>query len=216
MSIFTQIVLPVGRITPQFVQPLGTCFFVRPDGMLITTRHVIGNDDANLCVLLPKIKDLNQYQDTTDTRCQRVAAKVVEVDPLRDIAVLKTDLNFGGQIPEIGSFDETNVSEDVQILGYPHAPQGRIVLTLQTTAIGAKVLLDSEGTKSKHAVVNIQARPGQSGSMVYLPRQNRVVGILIGAFVPITGAPATVMGIDPQELHQTTHCISAEYIREML
>lgn len=215
MSNFTQIVLPVGRVTPQGIELLGTSFFVTSDGRLATTRHVIGDDDKNLCVLYPKIADLNAYQDTSDTSCDSFPVTVEEIDPIRDLAILKSQLLLQGTLPTLGSFDDVNVAEEVGILGYPHAPDGRRVLTLQTTIIGAKLLLESSGIKGKHAIVNTQARPGQSGSLIYAHRQQKIVGILMGAFAPGSGG-LKLGNIDPRELHQTTHCLSAEYIQEMI
>jgi hypothetical protein len=76
-------------------------------------------------------------------------------------------------------------------------------------------LIEANGIKSKHAVINIQSRPGQSGSLVFSPKDSTVSGVLIGAWVP--GPPGISLGgIDPRELHQTTHCVSAEYIKDML
>lgn len=187
MKIFTQTVLAVGRVTPQGVTLLGTGFLVADDGRVVTTRHVVGNDESGLCVLFPRIEDLNAYQDTTDTSCKPVPTRIIEVDPLRDLAILRTDLRFSGQLPPLGSFDETNVGDALSILGFPHAPEGRWVLTLQNAIVGAKVLLGSQGLTFKHAIINTQARPGQSGSLIFAPKTQRVVGVLVGAYAALTG-----------------------------
>jgi len=80
--------------------------------------------------------------------------------------------------------------------------------------VGAKVLLNSSGVKSKFCVINTQTRPGQSGSIIYSPTQNKIIAILIGAFVSSSGI--SLGGINPRELHQTTQCLSAEYIKNMI
>jgi len=81
--------------------------------------------------------------------------------------------------------------------------------------LGAKVLLETNGVKSKHAVINTQARPGQSGSLVFSPKDQSISGVLVGAWVPGPGG-ISLGGINPRELHQTTQCVSAEYLRDML
>lgn len=215
-NIFTQLVLLVGRITPEHVQMLGTGFLVSSNGLIITTRHVTGSDDSNLVILAPHISDINAYQDLSDTSCKPVPARIAEIDPIRDLALLKVSATWSGKIPEIGSFDADNVGDNIGIFRYPHCVEGRRALTFQNAELGAKVLLESSGVKSKHAVINIQSRPGQFGSLIFSHKNNRISGVLIGAWGPSGGGGISLGGIDPRELHQTTHCISAEYVSEML
>ena len=194
MNIFTQIVLPIGRMMEDgTIGMLGTGFLISRDGLVVTSRHVVADNDEGLFVLRPHINNLNEYQDTT---------------------ILKIDVSFSGNLPEIGGFDNVVVGEEVGILGYPHCVEGRRVLTYQKAVIGAKVILDSNGIKSKSAVINTQTRPGQSGSLIFSMSRNKIVGILVGAFAPNSGV--IIAGINPRELHQTTHCISAEYIKNMI
>lgn len=91
-----------------------------------------------------------------------------------------------------------------------------MVLTQQDTTIGAKILIDSNGIKLKNIVLNIQSRPGQSGCPIVIPEKRAIAGILIGSYAPRVNGSISLGGIDPQTLHQTTHAISAEYIKEML
>jgi S1-C subfamily serine protease len=215
MNIFTQIVVVVGRITPDNVLMLGTGFLVSKDGKIVTTKHVVGTDDTRLVILAPSISDINQYQDTSDNKCYPIPVRVEEIDPIKDLCIIKAEVSFPINLPPIGSFDELQVGEKIGIFGFPHSVEGRRVLTYQETEIGAKILLESSGIKSKHGVINTQARPGQSGSLIFSSRINKIVGVLIGAYVP-NGPGISLGGINPRELHQTTHCISAEYIKEML
>jgi hypothetical protein len=214
VDVFTQFVSIVGRVTPNNIEMLGTAFMISNDGRYVTAKHVIGDNHKGLVILAPHIQKINDFQDVTDNRCQPVDATVLEVDPLKDLAIIKADVNFSGKMPELSGLDEVGISEKIGIFGFPHCVEGRRVLTFQETEIGAKVLLDSNGVKSKHAVINIQSRPGQSGSMVFSPRLNKIVGVLIGTYAPNSGV--IIAGINPAELNQTTHVISAEYIKEML
>lgn len=215
MQLFTQQVVTIGKITPQNVQMLGTGFFIS-ENKVATTRHVVGNQNEGLVILSPHINDINAYQDTSDNSCQPIQARIVDVDPIKDLAILEIDGNLTGTLPPIGSFDEINVSEEVGIFGFPHCVEGRRVLTYQKAELGAKVLLESNGIKTKHGVINIQSRPGQSGSIVFSGRINKILGVLVGAYAPNGGGGISLGGINPRELHQTTHCISAEYLTEML
>jgi len=215
VQLFTQQVVTIGKVTPQHVQMLGTGFFIS-ENKVATTRHVVGNNNDGLVILAPHINNINAYQDTSDNSCRPIQANIVEIDPIKDLAILQIDGTLNGQLPPIGSFDEVNVSEEVGIFGFPHSVEGRRVLTYQKAELGAKVLLSSNGIKTKHGVINIQARPGQSGSLVFSGRLNRIVGILVGAYAPDGANGISLGGINPRELHQTTHCISAEYLRDML
>jgi S1-C subfamily serine protease len=215
MQIFTQIVVVIGRVSPNGISMLGTGFFIENDGHIATTRHVVGDNDSGLVILMPHINNINAFQDTASTQCNSTPAKIVEIDPIKDLAVIKTDVKYNGELPPIGSFDDVTVADDVGIFGFPHCVEGRRVLTYQKTEIGAKVLLDSSGVKSKYAIINTQARPGQSGSLIFSLRQKKIVGILNGAYVP-EGGGISLSGINPRELHQTTQCISAEYLKEMI
>lgn len=215
MQLFTQQVVTIGRITPQHVQMLGTGFFVSGN-KVATTRHVVGNQNDGIVILAPHINNINEYQDTSDNRCHPIPACIVDIDPIKDLAILEIDGHLTGTLPEIGGFDEVIVSEEVGIFGFPHSVEGRRVLTFQKAEVGAKVFLTSNGIKSKHAVINIQSRPGQSGSLVFSSRLGKIVGILVGAYAPDGGGSISLGGINPRELHQTTHCISSEYLREML
>lgn len=215
MDIFTQIVLTIARKNKDGnAVMLGSGFLISNDGLIVTSGHVVGKNDNELVILLPNISRLDEYQDTTDNTCKYIPVKIIDIDPFRDIAILKMDINIPGNIPTIGGFDDVCVGEEVIIIGYPHCVEGRRVLTYQKAVIGAKVILESQGIKSKHAVINTQTRPGQSGSLIFSKEKQMIVGILIGAFAPNSGI--SLGGINPRELHQTTHCISTEYINNMI
>lgn len=214
-SIFSQIVFVIGKIEPQAVVMLGTGFLVSNNGLIATTNHIIGQSSANLVILFPNVKDINDYQDLSTTVCQPISCVVSEIDPFRDIAILKSDIKYEGKLPDLSGFDKTAVGDEVSIFGFPHCIEGRRALTYQKAEIGAKVKVEVDGIQSKQAVVNTQARPGQSGSMVFSPSNQTIVGLLLGAFAP-NHAGISLGGINPRELHQTTHCVSAEYIAEML
>lgn len=214
MDGFTGIIAIVGRATPTSVVLLGTAFLISNDGRYVTSRHVIGDDPNGIVILEPHIQRFNDYQDVANTQCVYSVATVSEIDPIRDLAILKLNTQFISPLPEIASIDEVIIGERVEIYGYPHCTDARRVLTYQSTEIGAKILLESNGIKNKHAVLNIQSRPSQSGSMVFSRRLKKVIGVLIGTYAPQDGM--MIGNINPAELNQTTHIISAEYIKGML
>lgn len=150
MNIFTQLVYVIGKLTPDHVEMLGTGFLIDQHGHIATTHHVTGSGDSNLVIPAPHISNINAYQDLADTRCQTIAANIKEIDPIRDLAVLKADFTFRGQLPRIGSFDDDNVGDEVGIFGFPHCVEGRRTLTYQKAELGAKVLLERQCVSAEY------------------------------------------------------------------
>jgi S1-C subfamily serine protease len=209
------LVYTVGRITPNGVSLLGTCFLLNRNGLLVTASHVVNNDDKNLVIFITQNNNLNIYQDTSNNKGSTISAKIYKVDPVRDICILKCEANVISSI-KIGGSDDINVTENVAIIGFPHCTDGRQILTYQNTIIGAKVLIESSGIKSKHLILNIQTRPGQSGSPIFRLSDLTLIGMILGAYSPNGGGGVLIGGIDPQSLNQTTHAVSTEYILSML
>lgn len=217
-NIITQIVFTIGRKNGIEIEMLGTGFMVAFGKYVITARHVVGDSDKGLVVILPSIKSFDEYQDTSVNSCNYADVFIKYSDPFRDLVVLEFISTPVTKvlIPTIplGGTDDICVDDEIYVFGFPHCVEGRRVFTMQTAKIGAKILLDCSGVKSKYCVINTQTRPGQSGSMIYSKEKNIVIGILIGAFAPAAGI--SLGGINPRELHQTTQCLSAEYIKNMI
>ncbi|NYS28876.1 serine protease [Pantoea sp. WMus005] len=206
----------IGIIESNLINPLGTAFFIS-EKKLVTARHVISGRSGKIVVIPSGLLNYDDYQDTTVRKFQSFFATIIEEDPVKDLCILETEQVIKGPQLNITGFDGASVGDDIDVIGYPHCGDGRIVLTLQKATVGAKVLLDSSGIKTKFAIINTQTRPGQSGSPVVSKKDNSVVGILIGAYANLSGGYVTFgNNINPSELHQTTQCISAEYIKDML
>ncbi len=80
----------------------GSAFFVSSDGLLMTNKHVVDDENAQYTVLLNDGK--------------KVTAKVVGMDPLTDIALLKID---GSSYPylQIASSDDVNLGQTAIAIG---------------------------------------------------------------------------------------------------
>ena len=208
------IVFTLGRLCPDGIALLGTCFLINRPNLFVTASHVTSNDDNNLVICLPK-NDVDGYQDTSDTRIRYAPVKIIKSDPVRDICILEGKFNGVISTIEMLGSDSIHPCDKLTIVGFPHCTQGRDVLTCQDATVGAKILIESCGIKSKHIVINIQTRDGQSGSPVFRDSDSKLVAMIIGSYAPGKGA-ISLGGIDPQTLHQTTHAISAEYISKML
>ena len=210
-----RVVYALGRVTTDGVSLLGTTLLLNSPGKFVTAAHVTNKDDQNLVVVIKEYGSLNDYQDTSDTKVNTLPVTISALDPFTDLCILSGDTTATSNINVTGS-DSVAPGSNVTIFGYPHADHGRMVLTYQKTEIGARIFIDSGKIKTKHLVLNTQARPGQSGSPIFSSRDHSLVGILLGSYAPGGGGGISLGGVDPHTLHQTTHAISAEYIGEML
>lgn len=209
-----RVVMAIGRNTPQGVELLGTCFLTSKPRWFATASHVCQQDDRNLVIVIPPDQKLSDYQDATDPQVKTIPARIVKIDPVFDTAVVEVDQPVASNAT-IGNLDQVSVGTQVAVFGYPHANFGRKILTMQSAEIGAKILLQNGPAHPKHAVINIQTKPGQSGSPIFDTATRRIVAILVGSYVP--GNPAISLGgIDPQTLHQTSHAVSTEYLLGMI
>lgn len=219
-SSLNKIVFPIGRITPNGVTLLGTGFIANKEGLVVTAAHVVNNDENNLVIVLKGSfvngdSGLNVYQDTSDLLVQYIKATIYRIDPIHDLCVLKISQSVISNL-RVSSTDTVSIADRVCVIGYPHCDMGRMVLTYQETTVGAKILIESASIKTKHIVLNIQTRPGQSGSPVFNLSDSSLVAVIIGSYAPSGVGGISLGGIDPLTLHQTTHAISAEYLKTML
>ncbi len=211
-----QFVLAVGRVNPNGIGLLGSAFAVAAQHFA-TAAHVLQQDDRGLSLILNRSNSFHDYQDTTDTFLQGFSVEIAELDPIRDIAILKIKGGYVTIPYSVGTSDHAIPGTSIISVGFPHAGDGRLVLTQQGSTVGARVLLGAGPIKTKHLIMNVQTRPGQSGSPVFISGRNEVCAMIIGGYAAKgSNGMISLGGIDPYTLHQTTHAISAEYIREML
>lgn len=201
--------------------PLGSAFLLDASGKFATAYHVVANNlnkSNNLAIVITNQNATTNYQDTTNRNHELIHIKLEEADQHRDLAIFSAIPMTGhlGRNISIGSLDEVNIGEELIILGYPHCVELRAVATYQPSTLGAKILLDSNGLKLKYGVLNLHARPGQSGSMVISRRLEKIVGVLIGAYIPEGAKGTRFSGVEVAAINQTTHILSAEYLRNML
>jgi V8-like Glu-specific endopeptidase len=210
------IVLPIGDITHTGFSITGTCFQVA-NGIFCTAYHNIAGL-AKLGIILPKITSINDFQDYSDKSCNFMEVEIYKTNPHRDIVLLKIKNQLINEA-KILNFASLNILEKTTIVGYPYSAEdanGRFILTFQESKIGSKILMQSElgSVKSKNYILNVQTRPGQSGSPVF-DRNYNLIAMIIGGF-KYKDMGIMLGNIDPSSLNQTTYAISSEYIGEML
>jgi hypothetical protein len=141
-------VLALGRTGPDGLSNLlGTCFSVGGN-KYATAAHVVGISDSGLHAVFPSVTSINDYQDTTTNSISMMPLSLIAYDPVRDIAILEKKASTYLSVPSVNPFNLTaaksqvgmpsyalSTSDDLKTgdlainIGYPHASDGRLVLT---------------------------------------------------------------------------------------
>ncbi|MGY4925304.1 S1 family peptidase [Streptomyces sp. 900105755] len=216
MNFYGNLVLTLARVEGPQVKLLGSCF---PVGArhLATALHVVAPTDENLVAFQPAISRADDYQDTSQTSWTVYPMKIVAADAIRDVCILEapSDWSFIFAYSLTGT-DFLRLGDEVHVYGYPHMEFGRKVLAVQRSHVGSKVLISNHGVQVKHAVINTQLRPGQSGGPVFDVNTGSLCAMVTGSYTPDMKGSIFVSGVDPVTLHQTGHAVSAEYIKDMI
>jgi len=175
-------------------QPVGggTGFVISADGLIMTNRHVVIDEDAEYEVIL---------QDETSRE-----AKVLARDPILDLAVLKIEA-AGLPIAELGDSDALEAGETVIAIGnalseYRHTVTKGVVSGINRRVVAGGGLGYSEVIEEAiqtDAAIN----PGNSGGPL-IDLEGRVIGVntavnrdgqSIGFAIPVNAAKTVIESI---------------------
>jgi pSer/pThr/pTyr-binding forkhead associated (FHA) protein len=148
----------------------GTAFAVRPDGTLLTNRHLVHGQDGSLAPTRIAVRFAGSSQT--------FPARLLGVSTEWDLAALRTR-NLIGDVPTVAPLraEPPAAGEPVALIGFPLAAEaGRVEPRVATPLTSAGVVLAGES-----AFVEVQGlgAAGGSGSPV-LDRMGHVVAILFG------------------------------------
>ena len=134
----------------------GTGFFITDTGLIATNKHVV-SDQLNLFVL---------------TRSeQRLPARVVYVDPEKDLAILKVDGSGFAHLP-LATIDSVRRGETVVAIGDPGGGFADTLTSGVVSGVGSERAFGSGTWIQTDATIN----PGNSGGPL-LDTHGRVIGI---------------------------------------
>ncbi len=145
----------------------GTGFFVSSDGLIVTNKHVVADSEADYSIVMNSGKSMK--------------AKVLALDPVQDIAVLKVD------VPEKGSYnfvpleDSNNLQVGQTVIAIGNA-LGEFQNTVSVGVVSGlhRSVVASSGSQSEVLQDLIQTdaavNPGNSGGPL-LNLNGRAVGI---------------------------------------
>jgi len=151
-----------------------TAFAVRPDAILLTSRHVVAGPSGTQTPLRIAV----QFADSR----QVWPARILATSPSDDLAVLKVD-NIVGEVPTIRGLnrrpDTIQTGQGVAIIGFPlggAAPTGEGSENIARTTLTAGIV---SAVNADMLEVNGYGVEGSSGSPV-IDDSGEVVGVLFG------------------------------------
>jgi serine protease Do len=160
-----------GRDAVRSQTSLGSGVFVSADGYVVTNSHVVGSARADIRV-------------TTNNR--ELPARVVGIDPVTDLAVLKLDVKGGSPLPW-GDSSKLRVAEWVLAVGNPFQFNQSVTLGIVSAQNRHDPQLASYNDFIQHdAAIN----PGNSGGALVTSR-----GELVGINTMIAGDTGGYQGL---------------------
>jgi serine protease Do len=150
-------------------QSLGSGVMVSSDGYILTNRHVVGDAQAQVSVVLPDRRELR--------------ARIIGVDEMTDIALLKIDVR-GQPVLPWGDSSKLKVAEWVLAIGNPFQLNSTVTLGI-VSALGRSLggnLATYEDFIQTDAAIN----PGNSGGALINAR-GELVGINTAIFTETGG-----------------------------
>jgi serine protease Do len=183
-----------GNKTPAQKQAVGggTGFVISEDGLILTNRHVIDDQDAEYEVTM---QDGKKYQ-----------AKVLDRDGLLDVAVLKIEAK-GLPIAVLGDSDRLEIGQTVIAIGNALSEYRNTVTKGVVSGVGRRVVAGGQTGFSEIIEEAIQTdaaiNPGNSGGPL-IDLNGRVIGIntavnregqSIGFAIPVNAAKVVIDSI---------------------
>lgn len=171
----------------------GTGFFISKDGLILTNKHVVIDEEAEYSVL------------TNDGK--RYDAKVLARDPFNDIAVVKIDIKEPVEVPELGDSDSLKMGQTVIAIGNSLGEYRNTVTKGVVSGLGRRVTAGDNFGRSEvlEEVIQTDAaiNPGNSGGPL-INLAGQVIGVntavnlqgqLIGFAIPINQAKQVIESV---------------------
>ncbi len=163
----------------------GSGFFVSADGLILTNRHVVSDEQASYTVL------------TSDGK--RYDAKVLARDTVNDLAIIKIDIKDAPTVP-LGDSAQIQIGQRVVAIGNSLGQYQNTVTSGIVSGIGRSITAggDLGGSEQLEGVIQTDAaiNPGNSGGPL-LDIDGQAIGIntaidrqgqLVGFAIPISDA----------------------------
>jgi serine protease Do len=145
-----------GSPPPRAMWGSGSGFIISPDGMILTTAHVVNHTDD----ITVRLTDHREFK-----------ASVVTVDVPTDLAIIKIDATKLTAV-KLGDSSRVRVGEPVLTIGAPYGPENTV--TAGIVSAGSHALPD--GSSFPFLQTDVATNPDNSGGPVF-NRAGEVIGI---------------------------------------
>ena len=172
---------------------VGTAFAVRPDGVLITSRHVVAGERGDRRPTRMAVKFADSYQV--------YQARVLAVSRSADVAALKVDI-LGG-VPTVRRInlraDTLHQGDPVAIIGFPLGPDLPMTSLARDRTVARTSFSAGSVSKILEDVVQVDGygAEGSSGSPIF-DRNGEVMGVVYGGEQGSYGR--VVLGVPAREV----------------
>lgn len=146
----------------------GTGFVISDDGLILTNRHVVSDEEAEYMVI--------------SNKGDKYPAKVLARDPAQDLAVLKIDQPKGGKLPQLtlGNSDKLQAGQSVVAIGnalgeFQNTVSVGVISGLRRTIVASSGFGQSE-TLEELIQTDTAINPGNSGGPL-LNLSGEVIGV---------------------------------------
>ncbi|MCC7356647.1 MAG: trypsin-like peptidase domain-containing protein [Candidatus Doudnabacteria bacterium] len=142
----------------------GSGFFVTSDGLILTNKHVVSNEEASYSVVT---NDGKSYP-----------AKVVAIDPINDLAIVKIEIS-NAPILELADSNQNQIGQRVVAIGNSLGQYQNTVTSGIISGIGRSITAgDGQTNEQLEGVIQTDAaiNPGNSGGPL-LNAAGQVIGI---------------------------------------
>lgn len=169
----------------------GTGFVIREDGYIVTNKHVVAEQDANYTVIFT---DGKKYE-----------AKVLDIDPFNDIAILKIDAT-GLPAVTLGDSEGVKIGQTVIAIGNALGDYENTVTKGVVSGLGRTIEASgASGTETLFDVIQTDAaiNPGNSGGPL-LNLLGEVIGVnsavdrqgeAVGFAIPVNDAKVAITSV---------------------
>ncbi|MEX3959602.1 trypsin-like peptidase domain-containing protein [Trinickia sp. EG282A] len=143
--------------SPRVTWGSGSGFIVSPDGIVLTTAHVVNRAEE----VSVRLTDRREFK-----------AKVVATDPQTDVAVLQIEGATKLPVVKLGDSSRVRVGEQLLAIGAPDSPDN----TVSAGLVSAMPRMLADGTPFPFLQTEIAVNPDNSGGPLF-NRAGEVVGI---------------------------------------
>lgn len=162
---------------------LGTGFFCDRRGYILTCAHTVNLTDK-ICFAANRTDESFIPMTLKRTGYNRV--KIVQFDPINDVALLKFEsyapLHFDVSTDLLETRSNTSIGSSMAYLGYPFGQNGLHTLQVSSTIIGAKIISESN---TKQFQLDAMVHEGNSGGPLFDVASGKIVGLISGRFSPV-------------------------------